>query len=65
MRRYLIIMLLLLPLIAFALEIISDPYDSIDYDAINVYHYNECHCPTEKAYKLPKSYDDLFLELDI
>jgi len=49
-----------IPLAVLALEVIVNPYDSIDYEAINVYTYNDCECP-ESEYKPNK----LFLDLDI
>ena len=42
-----VIFCLLIPIIALALEVITDPYDDIDYESINVYTYNDCECPQE------------------
>ena len=55
--------LFLVPLICFALEVITDPYDEVRYGDIEVYHYNKCYCPedeeNEDETELPETPFDL------
>lgn len=57
MNNFFIFMSLFFILSAYATIVITNPYDDLDYDAINVYTYNDCECPQEKKF----NYDNIFL----
>lgn len=56
------VFLLFIPMVVLALEVIHNPYDDIEYEAINVYTYNDCECPEAKE---PTAYEKLLLDLSI
>jgi hypothetical protein len=56
---------LFIPLLCYALEVIINPYDSIQHGDIEVYHYNECVCPEDEI-ELPQEpfdFDKFILKL--
>lgn len=57
--------LAIIPLSIFALDVIINPYDEIQYGDIEVYHYNECYCPDEDEAlpQEPFDFDKFLLKL--
>lgn len=54
MNSFFIFMSIFFILSAYATIVITNPYDELDYEAINVYHYNNCECPEVKRYQETK-----------
>lgn len=57
-----LLLILFIPIIVLALEIIIDPYAEIyDYDEIHYYSYDDCYCPENEK----NDYDSILKELAI